>query len=248
LNKLAVLAFTLLVFLSSMLWFLANESLNEYINSQIQLQGHYYSDQKTTLDLADFSSSTGTGEFNNLRLLNLGDYQAEYAVIIDAAHIALLRQPTEPLLTTITAVTINKLTLNSETTSGKTSNIDQLIERVSNKLAHDFPELYPDISAKIYATNNPELNAEEYAQNNPQAGPIIDHTKAKKKRGKPKEKINISTIIINTVELNSINNGLAKRTLLHDVKLTTIGGKEGIIINQFGGEILLALLSLAVQS
>jgi hypothetical protein len=248
LNKLAVLAFTLLVFLSSMLWFLANGSLNEYINSQIQLQGHYYSDQKTTLDLADFSSSTGTGEFKNLSLLNLSDYQAEHAVIIDAAYISLLRQPTEPLLTTIKEITINKLTLNSETILGKTSNIDQLIERVNNKLAHDFPELYPDISAKIYAKNNPQLNAEEYAQNNPQAGPIIEHTKAKKKRGKPKEKINISTITIKTVELNSINNGLAKKTLFHDVKLTTIGGKHGIIINQLGGEVLLALLSLTVQS
>ena len=231
-----------------MLWFLANESLNEYINSQIQLQGHYYSDQKTTLDLADFSSSTGTGEFKNLSLLNLTNHQAEYAVVIDAAHIALLRQPTEPLLTTIQAITINKLTLNSETIPGKTSNIDQLIARISNKLAHDFPELYPDISAKIYAKNNPQLNAEEYAQNNPQAGPIIDHTKAKKKRGKPKEKINISTVTINTVELNIINNGLTKKTLIHNLKLTTIGGDQGIVINQLGGEVLLALLNLAVKS
>ena len=231
-----------------MLWFLANESLNEYINSQIKLQGHYYSGQKTTVDLADFSSSTGTGEFKNLSLLNLSDYQAKHAVIIDAAYIALLEQPTQPLLTTIKNITINKLTLNNETTPGKTSNINQLIERVSNTLAHDFPELYPDISAKIYAKNNPQLNAEEYAQNNPQAGPIIDHTKAKKKQGKPKEKINISTVTINTVELNIINNGLTKKTLIHNLKLTTIGGDQGIVINQLGGEVLLALLNLAVKS
>jgi hypothetical protein len=50
------------------------------------------------------------------------------------------------------------------------------------------------------------------------------------------------------VELNSINNGLAKKTLFHDVKLTTIGGKHGIIVNQLGGEVLLALFSLTVQS
>jgi len=248
LNKLAVLAFTLLVTLSSMLWFLANGSLNEYINSQIELQGHYYSGQKTTVDLADFSSSTGSGEFKNLSLLNLSDYQAKHALIIDAAYIALLRQPTQPLLTTIKEITINKLTLNSETSSGKTSNINQLIEIVSSKLAHDYPELYPNISAKIYAKNNPQLNAEQYAQNNPQAGPIIEHTKPKKKRGKPQEKINISTVTITTVELNIINNGLAEKILLHDVKLTAIGGKQGIVTNQLGGEVLLALLNLAVQS
>jgi len=248
LNKLAVLAFTLLVFLSSMLWYLANGSLNEYLKSQIELQGHYYSGQKTTVDLADFSSSTGTGSFTNLRLLNLSDHQAKHAVIIDVAHIALERQPSQPLLTTIQEITINKLTLNSETNSSKTNNIDQLIKSTRNKLAHDYPELYPNISAKIYAENNPQLNAEEYAQNNPQAGPIIEHTKPKKKRGKPQTKINISTITINTVELNIINNNLAKKISLHNVKITAIGGKQGIISNQLGGEVLLALLSLANRS
>jgi len=248
LNKLAVLAFTLLIFLSSILWYLANESLNDYLKSQIELQGHYYSGQKTNIDLANLSSSTGTGKFENFNLLNLSGHQANHAVIIDVAHIELERQPTQPLLTTIKNITINKLTLNSENSTGKISNIDQLIERVRGKLAHDYPELYPNISAKIYAKNNPQLNAEEYAQNNPQSGPIIEHTKAKKKRGKPQSKINISTITINTVELNIVNNGLTKKTSFHDVKLTAVGGKQGVISNQLGGEVLLALLNLANQS
>lgn len=247
-NKLAVLAFTLLVILSSMLWYLANGSLNEYLKSQIEIQGHYYSSQKTNVNLTDFSSSTGTGEFTKLSLLNLNNYQAKHAVIIDVAHVALLREPTQPLLTTIKAISINKLTLNSETTSGNISNIEQLIEIISSKLAHDYPELYPDISARIYAKNNPQLNAEEYALNNPQAGPIIEHTKPKEKRGKPQGKINISTIKINTVELNTINNGLAKQISFHDVNITAIGGKQGVVANQLGGEVLLALLNLATRS
>jgi len=248
LNKLAVLAFTLLVILSSMLWFLANESLNEYFKSQIELQGDYYSGQKTTVDLAEFSSSTGTGKFTNLSLLNLHDHQAQPTIIIDEAQITLVRQPTQPLLTTVKEITINKLTLNSKTSSGKTSNIDQLIERITSKLALDYPELYPNISAKIYAKNNPQLNAEEYAQSNPQAGPIIEHTKAKKKRGKPQGKINISTITINTVELNIINNNLTKKILLNNINITAIGGKNGVVSNQLGGEVLLALLSLATRN
>jgi len=248
LNKLAVLAFTLLVILSSMLWFLANESLNEYFKSQIELQGDYYSGQKTTVDLAEFSSSTGTGKFTNLSLLNLHDHQAQPIIIIDVAQITLVRQPTQPLLTTVKEITINKLTLNSKTSSGKTSNIDQLIERITSKLALDYPELYPNISAKIYAKNNPQLNAEEYAQSNPQAGPIIEHTKAKKKRGKPQGKINISTITINTVELNIINNNLTKKILLNNINITAIGGKNGVVSNQLGGEVLLALLSLATRN
>lgn len=231
-----------------MLWYLANGSLNEYLKSQIELQGHYYTDQKANVDLADFSSGTGIGEFKNLSLLNLSDHQAKYAVIIDVAHIELMKQPTQHLLTTIKKITINKLTLNIETLSDKTSNIDQLIERIRIKLAHDYPELYPNISAKIYAENNPQLNAEEYAQNNPQAGPIIEHTKAKKKRGKPQAMINISAIKINTVELNIINNGITNKILLNDVSISAIGGNQGIVSNQLGGEILLALLHIATQS
>jgi len=231
-----------------MLWFLANESLNEYFKSQIELQGDYYSGQKTTVDLAEFSSSTGTGKFTNLSLLNLHDHQAQPTIIIDEAQITLVRQPTQPLLTTVKEITINKLTLNSKTSSGKTSNIDQLIERITSKLALDYPELYPNISAKIYAKNNPQLNAEQYAQSNPQAGPIIEHTKAKKKRGKPQGKINISTITINTVELNIINNNLTKKILLNNINITAIGGKNGVVSNQLGGEVLLALLSLATRN
>jgi len=231
-----------------MLWFLANGSLNEYLKSQIELQGHYYSGQKATVDLADFSSSTGSGEFTNFNLFNISGHHAKHAIIIDVAHSELERQPSQPLLTTINTITINKLILNSEKNSGKTSNIDQLIEKISSTLAQDYPELYPNISAKIYAKNNPQLNAIEYAQKNPQAGPIIEHTKAKKNRGKPQGKINISTIIINTVVLNIVNNGLSEKIELHDVKLTAIGGQQGIITNQLGGEVLLALLQLAAQN
>lgn len=243
-NKLAVLAFTLLVSLSTLLWYLANGSLNEYLKSQIELQGHYYSDQKADIVFSDYSSSTRTGEFKEFTLLNFANYQAKHAIIIDVAHIALVRQTTQPLLTTINEITINKLTLNSETKLGKTSNIEQLIERISLKLAQDYPELYPNISAKIYAKNNPQLNAEAYSQKNPQAGPIIEHIEPKKKRGKPQAKINVSAITINTVELNIINNDVVKTIMLNDVNIPAIGGKEGIIPNQLGGEVLLVLLNL----
>lgn len=247
-NKLAVLAFTLLVSLSSLLWYLANGSLNEYLKSQIELQGHYYSKQDTHVNLADFSSSTGIGEFEQLNLLNLNGYQAKHAVVIDMAQVELERQATQALLTTIKAITINKLTLNVETHSEQKSNIAQLIERVKMTLAHDYPESYPDISAKLYAQKNPQLNAVTYAENNPQAGPIIEHTKAKKKRGKPQTKTTISAIHIKTVKLNIINNGLTREVSLHDINIAAIGGEQGMISNQLGGEVLLALLNLVNQS
>lgn len=247
-NKLAVLALTVLISLSTLLWYLANESLNEYLKSQIELQGSYYSGQQTKVDIANFSSNTSIGVFKNLRLFNLNSHSAKHALLIDEAHIELLTPPIQPLLTTVKTLKIHKLTLNSETTSDKTNNIEELMIRIRSKLAHDYPELYPNISAKIYAKENPELNAEQYALNNPQAGPIIEHTKAKKQRGKPEGKINISAIIINTIEINIINNGLTENILLHDVKISSTGGDQGIVANQLGGEVLLSLLGLTPHS
>jgi len=245
LNKLAVLAFALLLFFSTMLWYLASGSLNEYLKSQIELQGHYYSGQKTTLALADFSSNTGITTLIQLSLANLNQYQAQHALIIDKVHVELSTKQSQHLLTEISKITINKLTINIEKKSGTINNIDQLIHEISFKLANDYPELYPEISAKIYAESNPELNAEEYANKNPQAGPFVEHTKNKKKRGKPQQRIIISGINIKYLELNTIQAGSTSSTQKHNINIATIGGFEGLVMNQVGGEILLHLLKLA---
>ena len=246
-NKLAILAFALLLFFSTILWYLASGSLNEYLKSQIELQGHYYSGQKSTLALADFSANTGIATFNQFTLANLNSYQAEHALTIDKVHVELSTKQSQYFITEINKVTINKLTLNIEHKTDGISNIEQLIQQVTLKLAQDYPELYPKISAKIYAKNNPELNAEKFAKNNPQAGPIIEHTTKKKKRGKPQQRIIISAIKIKNLELNTIQAGSANsvQKKKHNINITTIGNIEGLVINQIGGEILLHLLKLA---
>jgi len=245
LNKLGALAFALLLFFSTMLWYLANGSLNEYLKSQVELQGHYYSGQTTTLNLADFAADTGITTFNQLSLRNLNNYQVQHALIIDEAQVKLSANQSSHLLVTISKVSINKLILNIEKKSSDDSNIKKLIQNVTLKLAKDYPEFYPAISAKLYAENNPELSAEKYAQSHPQAGPIITHTKQKKKRGKPQQKIVISTIHIKTLELNTIQEGIINSTQKHDVNISAIGGKEGFEANQIGGEVLRHLLNLA---
>jgi len=227
-----------------MLWYLANSSLNEYLKSQVELQGYYYSGQTTTLDLANFSPNTGIATFNQLNLDNLKDYQAQHALVIDEALVELSPNQHSHLLITISKVSINKLTLNIEQNKNTNNNIEQLIEKITSTLATDYPETYPAISAKLYAKNNPELSAEKYAKNHPQAGPIIEHTKQKKKRGKPQQKIIISAIHIKTLELNTFQQGIISSTQKYNVNISAIGGKEGFETNQLGGEILLNLLSL----
>ena len=246
-NKLAILAFALLLFFSTMLWYLANGSLNEYLKSQIELQGHYYSGQTTTLELADFSANTRTVIFKQLNLHNLNNYKAQYVLTIDEAKVELFANQQQHLLTKITNITINKLTLNIEQKVDGNSNIAQISEIISVKLANDYPELYPAISAKIYAEKNPALNADKYVKNPPQAGQIIAHKKQNKKRGKAQQKITISAINIKTLELNTTQGGVTNSIQKHNVNISTLGGTEGFISNQIGGEVLLKLLNLANQ-
>ncbi len=244
-NKLAILAFTLLVFFSTMLWYLANGSLNEYLKSQIELQGHYYSGQSTNVISSDFSPNTGIALLEQLSIGNL--QQAQSILTIDQAKVILSRVQSDKQLTHIDNITINTLKLNIETIADNKTNIDALIEQISLTLASDYPELYPAISAQIYAAKNPDLNAEEYAKKHPEAGPIVEHTTSKNSRGKPQQKMTITAIHINTLELNLIQDNHATLTEQKDIKISAIGGKSGMVINQIGGEILLSLLNLAVN-
>ena len=227
-----------------MLWYLASGSLNEYLKSQVQLQGHYYSGQKTTIAQADFSADTGIAQFKQINLINLTNYHFQHVLLIDEAHLEISPQQPPYLVTHINKITINNLILNIEHKVGSTSNIDQIIQHISFKLADDYPELYPEISAKIYAVKNPTLNAEKYAKDHPKAGPIIEQTKPKKKRGKPQQKIIISAITIKTLTLNTINGDSIEK---HNIDLRAIGSSEGFVSNQIGGELLLTFLNLANQ-
>jgi len=245
LNKLAVLAFSILLFLSTMLWYLANGSLNDYLKSQIELQGQYYSGQKASLLLAEFSDNTNSAQLNQLTLSNLASYQAKNVLNIDEVFIEVSAQQNSGLLTKIDKVTLNKLIINIEENKDGLSNIEQLIQTISLTLAKDYPQSYPAISAKIYAQEHPELDAEQYAKSHPEAGVITEHTKAKKSRGKTKPKVIIAAINIKTLELNIIKKDITQSVQKQNITVKDIGGNEGVEINQIGGEVLLNLLKLA---
>lgn len=227
-----------------MLWYLANGSLNEYLSSQVQLQGHYYSGQQTELTSAEYASNTGVAQFKQLKLANLQDHHSKYVLIIDNAFVEVLPEQSS-LVTQINQVSIDNLTINIERKSGNESNVEQLIKTISLKLAHDYPKHYPAISAKIYAANNPSLNADEYAKKHPQTMPVIKDNKPKKTRGKPQQKIAISAITIKTVTLNTIKLDGIDTVQLHDIKISIPNLNEGYVSNQLGGELLLTFLSLA---
>lgn len=229
-----------------MLWYLANGSLNDYLKSQVELQGSYYTGQKTHVAQADFSSNTNIATFNQINLENKHNFQSLYLLTIDEAIVELSSNQDQHSLTKIKEIHIKTLTLNIETTSDELDNVDSLMQTIRLKLANDYPELYPAISAKIFAKNNPELNADEYVKNHQQTV-IIEHKSEQKTRGKPRQKLSIDTIKIKTLLVNSKTGNNLNSTQQHDIEIKSIGGKQGFEANQIGGEILLQLLGLKNQ-
>lgn len=247
-----------------MLWYLANGSLNEYLKSQLQLQGQYYTKQVAQVTLANFSLDAGKGVFTGIRLANPSGYQSAEAVIIDKVTVELAPsnniaqqtvsplQKQQALVTQVKQLTIHQLTLNKELSGNKdnsfSSNLSLLLNQVKNQLAQDYPALYPEISAKYYAQKNPALNADRYAQSHPDAGPMIEAKKAQKSRSKVAAKIAIQQIVIKTLIINERDeNSVLSSRQYTNISVPAIGVQpdmQGIETNQLGGEILLSLLSL----
>ena len=173
-NKLAVLAFAILLFLSTMLWYLANGSLNDYLKSQVLLQSHYYSGQKSQLLSADFSTNTGITTFTNFSVANIDGLTQPQLFKVDNISVQLAELATSQFdapsvaKKTTTLVHVKQLRFSnlhawseidkiSET--GKT-NLQILIKKVERKLATDYPALYPQLSAELYAKMYPERSIE----------------------------------------------------------------------------------------
>lgn len=226
-----------------MLWYLANSSLNEYLESQIRLQGYYYSGQNVSLEKASFSSNSGTVIFKAINIPKIDNTQGKSLLTINKAIVELSTNQNQPLLTEIKQITIDKLTLNFNVQDQGINDIEKLINQISLKLANDYPDQYQQISAKLYAQKNPSLNADVYAIKNPEAGIIVKHKEKNKTRGQPKQKVIILAIHVKNLEVNITTLGADKTIQRKNINLTSIGAKEGIVVNQVGGEVLLKLLS-----
>ncbi len=253
-----------------MLWYLANGSLNEYLKSQVLLQSQYYSGQQTQLLKATFSADKGQSIFEQLSVSNLNGLSQPQLLTIDkitaqlaqVAHTQLNSPSIQNKNTTI--VNIEKLTLHnvhawSELTSSGKTNLEVLAKQVSKQLALDYPALYPNISAELYAKEHPELNATtaiaelEKQIDIPEAETnqaVIESKAAKQKKrilGKAQTRIIISSIVINELTLTSIKNSKELQQDFQNIEFGRIGDKNGLDSNQLGGELLRRLLNKLIS-
>ena len=251
-----------------MLWYLANGSLNDYLKSQVILQSQYYSAQEATLVDADFSNNTGIAQFTDFSLSNINGLtqpilfkankiSAQLAVV----PIQQLNSPSVQKKTT-TIVHVKELRLGSlhawseQTKPSNTgnTNVEELFEKVSTRLAMDFPALYPQISAEFYAKMYPERSeklALEDSDNNLEVQKIetnkavIASKEAKQKKrllGKALTRVTISSVIIEELTLTIIKDKKVVTKNVKDIQLGSFGDENGLDSNQLGGELLKQIL------
>ena len=272
-NKLAVLAFALLLFFSTMLWYLANSSLNDYLKSQVILQSNYYSSQEAKLLSASYSDTTGITHFTDFSLSNIDGSTQPLLLQAENINAQLAKVPTRQLDSpsiqkkTTTIVHIEELRLGSlqawsevikKSDSGKT-NLEVLLDQVNTKLATDYPALYPQISAELYAKRYPERSEQlalealdnkqnEKAVENNQA--IIASNEAKQKKrllGKAITRVKISSVIIDELTLSVIHDNKTQTKQFKNIQLGSFGNKNGLESNQMGGELLKQILAKLIK-
>ncbi len=269
-NKLAVLAFSLLIFFSTMSWYLANGSLNEYLKSQVLLQSQYYSGQQALLLNANYAEDKGQTTLEQLSLSNLNGYSQPQLLTLDKVTAQLAQvastQLNSPSLhnKNIAVINIEKLTLSklhvwSEHTIDSKNNLEELVKQVSKQLALDYPALYPSISAELYAKEHPELDAsediaylEKQKSNQPVAvnKAVIAANEAKQKKrllGKAQTRALISSIVIEELSLTIIKNNKSITKNFSNIELGQIGDENGLDTKQLGGELLRVLLNKLIS-
>jgi len=273
LNKLAVLAFALLLFFSTMLWYLANSSLNDYLKSQVILQSNYYSSQEAKLLSASYSDTTGITHFTDFSLSNIVGSIQPLLLRADNINAQLAKVPTRQLNSpsiqkkTTTIVHVEELRLGSlqawseviKTNNSSQTNLQVLLDQVNTKLATDYPALYPQISAELYAKRYPERSEElalealetkpnEQAVENNQA--VIASNEAKQKKrllGKAITRVKISSVIIDELTLTVIHETKTQTKQFKNIQLGSFGNENGLESNQMGGELLKQILAKLIQ-
>lgn len=273
-NKLALLAFALLSFFSFMLWYLANGSVDEHLKKQVIVQSKYYSNQDTLVATANFSTETGIISFSDYSLKSLDGAFKPYMVTIETANAQLAeiaaKQLDSPSIQkkTTTLIQIETLTLNNivvwiEDNSIGNKNTKIVLEHVITQLASDFPVLYPEKSAELFAKKHPERN-EEILLAREELTPeldtgttlvkdkvietnqaIIASNAAKQQKrllGKALTRIKIDKVILNNLTVNAYDGNTVNTQVFKQISLGKLGDKNGLASKQVGGELLKRLL------
>ncbi len=253
-----------------MLWYLADGSLNDYLKSQVLLQSEYYTGYPASLQVANYESHTGIAVFEQFTLKNKpGLFPAEL-LNIDNIKVTLTNNPIKQLSTasiankTTTLVNLESLQLGRvkiwvSSAANNATSLNQQQTFIINKLAKDFPALYPKVSAKLYAQKYPErseqlalqsmeVKAQATTTEKNQAVIIAKQNKQQKRLlGKAQTRLTISAISIEQLSVYTIVQGTTNVEHFTNISLGSLGGEHGLASNQLGGELLNRLMTKAIS-
>ena len=138
-NKLALLALSLLLFFGGTLWYLANSELNANIKARIIQVAQYYTEQKVNIDKVEIDLTQGVGDIYGIKLYNPSDYQEKYTLTIEQ-----LTFNFDPKILNAKIINIDNIKLDgskfhieSKSNSDKitATNFERLYQLLNNKIA-----------------------------------------------------------------------------------------------------------------
>jgi len=209
---LASIIVVILLFCGGALWFLAGESLNQFIKAQIETVGKQATEQTVTVDKVDIILAQGAGTILGINLANPENYQAKNVIslgeiTLDINLKSLVKSKDEKPIV-IDAIIIKDVKTFVEFNQTGGSNIKELIDIINKN------------------TDKSSSKTEESPKESPDA---------------TEPKISVTKVILAgtalNVDLTALGNKVHALTL-PDINLTNIGGEAGMPASQLGNEIL----------
>jgi len=157
LNKFAPVAFILLLSCGIALWFLASDSLNVYIKSQLQTLASKLSQQNVTVENVTIRSYQGSGTMTNI-IIKRSDTDNVLntslpTLTIDSIDLTINRETLKDEVIIIDNITIHGLVVSVTTDIDNGTSLDQLLTTVQKNI----PDVKSTINADIETANKQKV-------------------------------------------------------------------------------------------
>jgi uncharacterized protein involved in outer membrane biogenesis len=202
-NKLAILAVSILVFCGAMLWYLASADWNGFIRSQVSLHGTAITEQTVAINDVSVQLDQGFIALTGLAINNPNGFSDNNALIVENIQITLNPQNINQSPIVIDSLVLDKVHVVIEYNQEKVSNYQQIVAQINNQIVN---------RASIKAQQNPP-------------------GKKPKKQKRPPAKLVINHFKVTNITLNfaSTNDNQASKTLeFSNITRNDIGGEQGI--------------------
>ncbi len=140
-NKLAPLAFVILLALGGALWYLANGSLNAYVKSKIETTGQQLSQFNVLVESVDIDSNQGIGVINNIRFMTIDNSINNTVFQIAKIDFSIALESLNKTPMVITQMAINQPTLTVRDKAKQQNALEQLTHNLKVNLVARQKEL-----------------------------------------------------------------------------------------------------------